>query len=107
MRKKKVIQVGECYHLVSRMAHRAYFFDYAAVQVVPEPAGGTGVHRADPARDAHFAAPALLAFTQGKGGLGLNTRMAYTVKHIRKALYANADTDGRAAPERRTAGYAF
>lgn len=27
MRKKRVIQAGKCYHLVSRVAHRAYFFD--------------------------------------------------------------------------------
>ena len=27
MRKKRVIQAGKCYHLVSRVAHRAYFLD--------------------------------------------------------------------------------
>ena len=27
MRKKRVIQAGKCYHLVSRVAHRAFFFD--------------------------------------------------------------------------------
>ena len=27
MRKKRVVQAGKCYHLVSRVAHRAYFFD--------------------------------------------------------------------------------
>ena len=27
MRKKRVVQAGKCYHLVSRMAHRALFFD--------------------------------------------------------------------------------
>lgn len=27
MRKKGVIQAGKCYHLVSRVAHRAYFLD--------------------------------------------------------------------------------
>ena len=27
MRKKRVVQAGKCYHLVSRVAHRAFFFD--------------------------------------------------------------------------------
>ena len=27
MRKKRVVQAGKCYHLVSRVAHRALFFD--------------------------------------------------------------------------------
>ena len=27
MRKKRVIQAGKCYHLVSRVAHRAFFLD--------------------------------------------------------------------------------
>ena len=27
MRKKKVVQAGKCYHLVSSVAHRAFFFD--------------------------------------------------------------------------------
>ena len=27
MRKKRVVQAGKCYHLVSRVAHRAYFLD--------------------------------------------------------------------------------
>ena len=27
MRKKRVVHAGECYHLVLRVAHRAYFFD--------------------------------------------------------------------------------
>jgi len=27
MRKKRIIQAGKCYHLVSRVAHRAFFFD--------------------------------------------------------------------------------
>ena len=27
MRKHRIIQSGKCYHLVSRVAHRAFFFD--------------------------------------------------------------------------------
>ena len=27
MRRKRVIQAGKCYHVVSRVAHRAYFLD--------------------------------------------------------------------------------
>ena len=27
MRKKRVVQAGKCYHLVSRVAHKAFFFD--------------------------------------------------------------------------------
>ena len=27
MRKKRVVQAGKCCHLVSRVAHRAFFFD--------------------------------------------------------------------------------
>ena len=27
MRKKRVVQAGKCYHLVSRVAHMAFFFD--------------------------------------------------------------------------------
>ena len=27
MRKKRQFKVGRCYHLVSRIAHRAFFFD--------------------------------------------------------------------------------
>jgi len=29
MRKKRVVQAGKCYHLVSRVAHRAFFFIYS------------------------------------------------------------------------------
>ena len=27
MRKKRSFKVNRCYHLISRIAHRAYFFD--------------------------------------------------------------------------------
>ena len=27
MRKKRIVQAGKCYHFVSRVAHRAFFFD--------------------------------------------------------------------------------
>ena len=27
MRRKRIVQAGKCYHLVSRVAHKAFFFD--------------------------------------------------------------------------------
>ena len=27
MRRKRIVQAGKCYHLASRVAHKAFFFD--------------------------------------------------------------------------------
>ena len=27
MRRRRIVQAGKCYHLVSRVAHKAFFFD--------------------------------------------------------------------------------
>ena len=35
MRKERVVQAGKCYHLVSRVAHRAFFFIQKGLTLLP------------------------------------------------------------------------